>query len=363
MSVTNRSLRVVSIALAGALSAAPAIAAPPDSPIRANAQQQASLDRPSTPVRSWMASGVASSKTQLIYASLINSVSTGSTNVYEVSGTTLKLVGQLAVGGGPIAVDRNENVYVASTGANVVKWDSRNVYEFARGATKPTRILQDPDQAWDIAIAYDATVYVAGALTSPKHYGSIMRYAPGATTGTRLRPDDAPLIYGAPRGLTIDAAGDVFAGWQPVSGPPLCAEACVLELPAGSKSWHTLLAHNGPAMGLMNGPFLDGGGNLVLFTLDAQTDQQLMQTFVPGQSMPSRVASIPLMTTPAFATALDAAGTSLWGENTLFNSSIPYLIFRLDYPSGKVNLSFQIPQTTLSIPPDEGIAVSPAFYP
>jgi hypothetical protein len=348
----------VLLALTTSLSAVPALA---DSPVRFSEHGQSRLARSSAPARSWMSPGVASSNTQLVYASLINSVSTGETNVYEVAGSTLKLVGQLAVGGGPITVDRDQNVYVSDTGGDVLKWRAHTVYEFARGATKPKLVLHPNRDAWNIVVAYDGTVYVAGASLGAKHLASIVRFAPGTTSGTPLPANFGALEDGEPTGMAVDSAGDLFVGWDDAGSPPQCNNVCVLELPAGKTSWQTLLSAHGPANSLIDGPFRDGSGNLVVFTDNLH--QQLMLTFVPGGLMPTRAVVIPLATGPLFAAALDAGGRSLWGENTLFNTSTPYTIYRLDYPSGTVALSFPIPQSTTSIPADEGIAVSPAFYP
>jgi hypothetical protein len=354
--------RFVVLALAGLLSATPAIAGTPDSPIQVSANVRASLEHSSVPIRSWMTSGIGSSHAQLIYASLITSGSTGETNVYEVSGNTLKLVGQLVDGGGPVAVDRNQNVYVADAGANLfTSWPARSVYEFARGATKPKLVLHPNGLVWNIAVGYDGTVYLASAATKAPHLGSILRYRPGSTIGTLL-PMSLALQAGLATGMVVDSAGDLFAGWQDEDGPPPCSNSCVLGLSAGATSWKTLLTGNGAANGLEAGPFLDEKGDVVVDTVQPSGDQHLMLGFVPGSLTPERVIVLPIVRVSQFGAAFAADGTSFWFANTLL-SGPPFSILLLDYPSGNVKMSFPIPETTPVVPSDEGIAVSPAFYP
>jgi hypothetical protein len=309
-----------------------------------------------------MSEGIASSNARLVYLSIITSASTGETNVYEVAGNTLKLVGQLADGGGPIAVDRDQNVYVADAGTNLfTSWPARSVYEFARGATKPKLVLHPHALVWNIAVGYDGTVYLASASSKLPHLGSVIRYRPGSTTGASL-PMGLALQAGLATGMAVDPAGDLFTGWQDEDGPPPCSDSCILELAAGTTSWKTLLTGNGAANGLEAGPFLDEEGDLVVDTVQPSGDQHLMLSFVPGSLIPEHVGVLNVGKGSQFGAAYEANGTSFWFVNTLL-SGPPFTISLFEHPGAKVKLSFPVPETTPAIPSSEGIAVSPAFYP
>src|SRR5580704_18024297 len=93
-------------------------------------------------IASWMKQGVVPSKTApFVYVSLITGLSSGQTNIYQPHDYTLKLVGQMSEGGGPLAVDGHGNLWVSGTGTDVTKFVARPVYVYAPGSTKPSRVL------------------------------------------------------------------------------------------------------------------------------------------------------------------------------------------------------------------------------
>lgn len=336
--------------------------------MRFTARQQALLSVHRKPTVSWIRGDVAGSSAELVYASVLTSASTGETEIYEQSGKTLALVGQLNEGGGPVAVDRDQNVYVAEAGSNALGFCARNVYEYARGSTTPKRVLQNPNMSWAMAVGYDGTVYVAGMEVAPTaHPSVIVRYAHGATTGQTVRIGD--VNPSQPTGLAVDAAGDLFAGWNPTDDTVSrkCAVGsligCVEKLAVGAKSWKTLLYAGGAASTNTSGPILDGNGDVVLTTLWSRSLLQTLLTFPKGAWMPSQALSVPAASIQMFAMTFGPPGQTIWTMNTLFNGTVPPTIWLLDYPSGTLQITFPIPQDPVAIAADDGIAVSPAYYP
>lgn len=343
-------------------------------PIRGSAQQRMILTNAHPAhIKSWLAPTARmkpTATTQLIYASVLTSASTGQTNIYQKASGSLKLVGQLAEGGGPIAVDSKGNVYVAESGSNALGYVPRNVYVYAPGSTTPARVLQNPNyMSWAVAVAKDGTVFVAGPSITTNSLGQyvagVMKYAPGATTGTLLPAD--PVTPWTPGGMTADSNDNVFVGWAIAngSGPHHCLLGafigCVRQLSAGGTSWKWMVPFGGAANGITTGPLL-GSNNSKTITVIASQIQYLM-TFPNGSAIPSQVTPIAVTNLPIYESCFDGTGYSMWVGNTLFNSPVAYTIWQIDYPTGTIRLSYPIPESSPEIPVDNGIAVSPAYYP
>jgi hypothetical protein len=368
--------RILACVAAGtAITTANASATPPTL-LAPNAKQRALLTmaRP-LHATSWMSPSVSSSTAPLLYLSIITSASTGETLIYQQQGRKLVQVGQLSEGGGPIAVDRNQNVYVAESGTDVLGYVPRNIYVYARGATTPTRVLKNANMSWTIGVGYDGTVYVASLETSPStHPTVISKYAPGATKGTPLPV--LPVSVGQPTGIVADSSGKVYLGFfadVPTAGAPSASNpqlttclagslsGCLEVLPSGANAWTPQLMAGSAINSIMSGPVL-GANSLLFGTLWRSTEQYLI-TFPRTGWMPSRVKSIPPTTAQLFALAFAGDGNSLWTANVLLNGSAGYRLWHMSYPDAKVSYSMSIPQNPIALPSEDGIAVSPAYYP
>jgi hypothetical protein len=165
-----------------------------------------------------------------------------------------------------IFVDPDRSLWVANSGAN-------NVLKFKRGATMPSKTLNDPGGGPnDVAICPNDTVYVSG-------YGStsIEVYASGSTnpTGTLSFPGELQNDF-----LTCDAAGNVFA--TIVDGS---FHGGVVEYPSGNQSGATQLpiSLQGPG-----GIKQDNAGNLLITDQSVQTITEYTEAGAPtGKSIPT----------------------------------------------------------------------------
>jgi hypothetical protein len=333
-----------------------------------------------------------SSSSPLIYASLITSISTGETNIYQQSGSSLELVGQLSEGGGPIATDSKGNVYVAEAGSNILGFVPRNIYVYRPGATAPSLVLDNPNyMTWSIAVSPSGTVYAAGlsVASSSRAIASVTEYqlpstipspAPSATpqsiTGTLLPA--VSINPAVPTGLAVDASGNLFAGWIPNTGSPCVRgplQGCGTELPVNGPPWRNYLPLGQAENDINAGP--------VLTANDAQTivagsgGFEFLITFPKGSFVPSRVTPLTVSGAKAvpgiMSLAVDSGGEALWAANGFLASSgsaaLGYRIWKLQYPSGTVAVDYSIPQggsaspSGLAVPLNSALAVGPAYVP
>lgn len=369
------SVAIVLVGAAVTTAATPANAAKHSGrPFRATAAQLARLPRVTGHhLKGWMKAHVTG---PLLYVSLLTQAYYGGqTNVYQIGSGSLALVGQLPSGGGPIAVDKSGNVYVGETGPNALGCSARDVDVYAPGATSPNRVLKNTySDTWTVAVGNDGTVYVAGAPVSSNCTWSnvaLLKYAPGATTGTLLPTDPYGTVV--PNGNAVDAAGNVYVYWTSFlptqdGGSPACQTiddmiGCGRELAAGSSTWTTYLPYGGYANMAKAGPIFDSAGNQVLVV--GGPGFQYLMSFAPNSTVPSNVKPLPITgksATDPMAIAFSNAST-LWGINTLFGSFLPsYEIWQIAYPSGYVEAQYPVDQSAspygVAIPAENGIAVS-----
>lgn len=168
--------------------------------------------------------------------------------VFSRSGAMQGQIGGLSNPDG-IFVDPNRSLWVANSGAN-------NILKFKRGATMPSKTLNDPGGGPnDVTICPNDTVYVSGFGST-----SIEVYASGSVnpTGTLTYPGELQNDF-----VTCDAAGNVFA--TIVDGS---FHGGVVEYPGGNQSGATQLpiSLQGPG-----GIKQDDAGNLLITDESVQT--------------------------------------------------------------------------------------------
>jgi hypothetical protein len=96
--------------------------------------------------KSWIKQGVDGSANPLVYVSVLTALTSGVTDIYEIADGNATLVGQLDIGGGgAVAVDAQQNVYViqANYDDNLYQQDS-HVYVYPRGTPPPHLISTHP---------------------------------------------------------------------------------------------------------------------------------------------------------------------------------------------------------------------------
>src|SRR5689334_15341495 len=113
---------------------------------------------------SWVSPRVRASEDQLVYVTYIVSLTSGATNIYDITPNGAQLVGTLDVGGGgPVAVDSQENAYVIQTNldGNLYQLDAA-VYEYARGSSQGTKLFDAPNLGAEaMTVGSDGTIYIA----------------------------------------------------------------------------------------------------------------------------------------------------------------------------------------------------------
>jgi hypothetical protein len=218
----------------------------PVSPMSANVPQQQSVFRAAKgqgrQTTSWM--NRPDALTRLVYISdtLANNVT-----VFDLNGTMQGQIGGLSNPGG-LFVDSKRNLWVANGGAN-------NVLEFARGATTPSKTLNDPGAGpLDVTMCPNGNVYVAGSSST-----AIDVYPAGSTNPTRSITYPGAAQNDA---LTCDAAGNVFATIV------VSFHGGVVEFPRGKQRGATQLPIS---LGGPGGIKPDNAGNLLVDDQTAQT--------------------------------------------------------------------------------------------
>jgi sugar lactone lactonase YvrE len=131
-------------------------------------------------------------------------------NVIDVYDTSLNLVGQIrqgVVNPGGLAVDGNENLYVANIRGG-------NVTVYARGSTSPFLTLDGSGIGPSgVAVRDDGTVYVAG---QGRLNGAVNVYAPGAVQPEYQLTHNASSM----KSVALDSNRYVYVtGYNAISGP------------------------------------------------------------------------------------------------------------------------------------------------
>ena len=339
-----------------------ASAAPPRVPLRIPTN---SLPYYSPSSKSWVAPRVAASENPLVYVTLLTGLTSGVTDIYEIANGTSTLVGELNQGGGgAVAVDSQQNVYIiqANYDDNLFQQDS-HVYVYPRGSATSTFDFDAPGfGAEAMTVGADGTVYMTGQLYPNVDAFGAMKFASGSSTGQWLPTDSQQPFF--PTGLAADSAGNLFAGWYGSAADP-CNSGCVEELVPGTKKWKTRVPDLA-ANFLAAGPFVKADGSLIFWTA-METRFNYLETLSAGRKIPShsQVAQLPpaLFTNGPLAAALNGDGTEIWGTETGLGGVPGSSVDQIDYPSGNVSLSFPVndPQGTFFF--IIGLAVSPTYYP
>lgn len=123
-------------------------------------------------------------------------------NVVDIFDRRGKLQGQITGLSAPagLFVDAKHNLWVANSGGG-------DVLMFPRGATRPSRTLEDSNSPSDVAVGTDGTVYVADS----ENAGGVAVYSRGKTQPSRRLVADLSGMSGIEYYVTCDAAGNVFA--------------------------------------------------------------------------------------------------------------------------------------------------------
>lgn len=308
--------------------------------------------------------GMAAAQNPLVYVSFLTGLTTGGTDIYEITPSGAQLLGTLDHGGGgPVAVDAQQNVYVvdANLDSNLFQTTSP-VYMYAPGSTQGQLLFNAPKfGAEAMTVAADGTIYIAGQVPETTSF-AVVKFAPPGYSPQVLRRGQNPRF---PTGISVDSSGNLFVGWldsfrtAPIDA---CAGGCILELPAGQTTWRTRLpdlAAN--AMGA--GPVATSDGSLIFWT-DSPGRFNYIETVPSGAKYPSQVIpfSTALLAAGNLSLAFSAGGDELWITSTGLSGFIGTNVFGINYPSGTVATTFPV-----NDPPDlvfiTGIAVSPAYVP
>jgi len=309
-------------------------------------------------------SGVAVGQNSLVYVSFLTGLKSGGTNIYQISQGGAQLVGTLDVGGGgPVAVDAQQNAYVIPA-----DWDSglyqltTNVYRYAPGSTQGTQLFKvDNLGAAAMTIGTDGTVYVAGSVPESDTY-VVAKFTPPAYTQQTLSISQNPRY---PTGISVDASGNLFVGWMDsFKNIPIdkCGTGCITELPAGQSKWVTRL-QDLAANAMAAGPFVTSDGSLIFWT-GGDGRFNYIETVPSGKTYPSSLAQLP--PTPFggknISLAYNASGKQLWETGVGFAGPLGTNVYGINYPSGHTAISFPVdsPSNLIFI---TGIGVSPANFP
>jgi hypothetical protein len=313
-------------------------------------------------VQSWMKSGVATSENPLVYVSVLTSQTTGVTDIYEIADGAATLVGELNIGGGgPVAVDLQENVYVvaADYDDNLYQQNSQ-VFVYPRGSTESSfNFTASGFGAEAMTVGSDGTVYMTGPFyPNVNQYGGF-KFAAGSSTGQALPTDPQQPIYAT--GLSLDANGNLFAGWFGGPNDP-CLDGCVEKLSTNEKKWRNSIPDLA-ANALVAGPFELSNGSQVIWT-GVEGRFNYVETLAEGHKQPSQLAQLPtaLFANAPLAAALNSDGTEIWVTETGLGGGPGSNVYQVDYPSGNVSFSFAVndPQEFFLI---IGAAVSPTYFP
>jgi hypothetical protein len=321
----------------------------------------------SSEVTSWMSPTASSSQNPLVYVSFVTGFTSGGTDIYEITSNGGKrqaqLIGALDKGGGPVAVDAQQNVYVveANLDDNLFQVDSA-VFRYPRGSTQGELLFTAPNLGGfgeeAMTVAADGSIYIAGIVSNTVTF-SVVKFSPPNYAPQVLNTADNPSF---PTGISLDASGNLFVGWllsTSVLDP--CRRGCITELPAGQSTWQVRVP-DAPANDLSAGPLVAAKGSLVFLASGPSFDY--FETVPAAAQYPSQVIQIPpsLFTlSVGIALAFNAAGTELWATPALLGAGPGTNVIGFGYPSGDVDLTFSFQSQVLAF--ITGIAASPAHFP
>jgi hypothetical protein len=309
---------------------------------------------------------LATPQNPLVYVTVLTALNAGVTDVYQISGGTALLTGTLNEGGGgPVAVDAQQNVYVAQANydGNFYEEDTP-VYEFAPGSSTGTLIFTATGLGAEaMTVGSDGTIYIAGQDFPDTTAFSVVKFSPPDYAPQALPIDSQQTEY--PTGISVDSAGNVFVGWYTSmifpAGP--CVYGCVEELAAGKNTWR-LLVPDLAANFLAAGAIVQTDGSLVFWT-DNPGRFNYVETVPAGKKYPSQVLQLSPTLFPNGGNAViamnsDASG--LWSTVTGLAASTGTPVYEFNYPAGDEALSFPVndPQVFFLI---TGMATSPAYIP
>jgi hypothetical protein len=222
----------------------------------------------------------------------------GAVDVWSVSATGFKSVGQLSVGTGNLpfglTVDAHQNLYVA---ISTFGSGTPSVEVFPHGATKPSAVYTAGLKApIDVAVDGKGTLYVTnrfsaggggcGASSGPG--GSVVEYDAGSTSPSRTITG----FPGCPVGIAADAKGNAYLTYvyYPATGTFLQSD--VIEYPRKSTKGKPLglQVPGGPQLG---GIQIASNGNLVIQNVQDDATLNQILTFPPGSTKPSNTIQYP----------------------------------------------------------------------
>lgn len=206
------------------------------------------------------------------------------------------------------------------------------VLVFPPGATMPSQTIQDEvgaPYAQDVAIASDRTLYVVNYEEDYSNYGDIVVYAPGQSSPSYI------IVLPAVVGLsaTVDAKGDMYAGYISLSGPGRISKF----KPGSRKGEDTHWPIDSP-----NGMAFDKHGNMVV------AGNTQVYVFAPGVSKPLRTFGS--LVQGGFL-AFDHTGASVYVADS-GNDRVD----KFDYATGNL-------LKTIDLTGTQGIAIDPPAKP
>ncbi len=301
----------------------------------------------------------------VVYVSFLTGLTSGGTDMYQITSGGAQLLGTTAQGGGgPVAVDAQQNMYTvqANLDDNFYQIDSA-IYVSPPGSTQSTLLFTaEGIGAEAMTVAPDGTVYIAGQNYPDTTNYSVRKYSPPDYTGEILPADPQLIAYAM--GISLDTGGNLFVGWLTGSadypfGP--CTSGCIEELPAGGNTWQTRLPDLA-ANGMSGGPFVTTNGSLIFWTSLAGKFNYF-ETVPANRSYPSRVIQAsPNLVGGNPVMAFEGGGNEIWATGSGLGAGLGTNVVGLAYPSGTVQTQFQV-----NDPPDliliTGMAVSPSYYP
>jgi len=208
-------------------------------------------------------------------------------------------------------VDAQRNVYIANLAGG-------NVTVYAHGSKTPFETLTGLSAPEQVVVAPDGTVYVSDMGTiNMQHTGAaVYEFAPGATMPTRVvgtfSSGDFPL------GLGLDASNNLYVGVNVPYGPNYTGH--VLEFAPGSSSGRDL----GIRVNQGGGLAIDRGGNIVLVEEGANA----VDIFAPGSTHHTKQIKFS-NSCCIYNLSLDRANDVLWVTGGFWG-----FIYGVSYPDG-----------------------------